>query len=1005
MHPKATRFEEMLEAVPEALVGMDQNGKIRFVNSHTESQFGYARDQLIGQSIDILVPQPFGQIYAEHRQTYFADPRTRSLGLDLELAGRQHDGTEFPITISVSYIDTGDVLLAIRAASDVTQRKEAVKNAQLLAAVVEHSGDAIIGATIDGIITSWNPAAERMFGYRRAEIVGRSGDPLNPDGRTEATIATLAKVRGGQPVEQFETSLVRKDGRVFPVSVSISPVRDEDGQVTGLSAIVRDETEQRRASAVAEHLAAFVNFSDDAIIGNTLDGIITSWNPAAERMFGYSSDEMIGKSARRLISAGRTGEYTALVAKVSVREPVKRLYTQRVRKDGEVFPVSLTVSPICDQGGAVVGASVICRDVLEQRKAFDAARAMIESSLDSLVSISPDGMITDVNEATVKVTGVPRDQLMGTAFSDYFTDPDQADRIYQLVFADGMAADYPLTMRHRDETLTEVLFNASVYHDAQGHLLGAFAAARDVTKQVQAASAAREMLETSQDSFVSISPAGKITDANEATVTLTGVPREELVGTAFSGYFTEPDKADAVYQRVLAHGMAGEYPLTILHRDGRLVEVLYYATAQRDIAGHVLGVFAAARDVTMQVQAANAARGMLESSPDSLVSISPDGKITDANEATVKVTGVPRQELIGTAFSDYFTDPEKANRIYQLVFEQGSALDYPLTMRHRDGTLTEVRYNASVYHDIKGHVLGVFAAARDVTKQVQAFEAARSMLETSQDALVAISPEAKITDANEATVRLTGVPRVELIGTSFSDYFTDPDSAEGVYQRVFAHGMAGDYPLAIHRRDGSLVEVMYYATVYRDAGGNVLGVFAAVRDVTAQARAFEAARSMIESSLDSLVAISPAGKITDANQATVKITGVPRQELIGTTFSDYFSDPGRAEEIYQKVFAEGMAVDYPLTIRHRDGTRTEVLYNASVYGDADGNPLGVFAAARDVTKDRARVAELERFQQLSVGRELKMIELKKEIESLTRLLPAEESSPTTPADHDGPEAD
>jgi PAS domain S-box-containing protein len=164
---------------------------------------------------------------------------------------------------------------------------------------------------------------------------------------------------------------------------------------------------------------------------------------------------------------------------------------------------------------------------------------------------------------------------------------------------------------------------------------------------------------------------------------------------------------------------------------------------------------------------------------------------------------------------------------------------------------------------------------------------------------------------------------------------------------------------------------------------------------------------MIEASLDSLVAISPEGKITDANQATVKVTGVSREELIGTSFSDYFTEPDEANKIYQLVFAEGMALNYPLTIRHRNGTATEVLYNASVYRDANGKVLGVFAAARDVTeqvqgqkevakqqaKGLERLAELEQFQRLTVGRELKMIELKKEIEYLRRLLPPSASDP------------
>ncbi len=405
-------------------------------------------------------------------------------------------------------------------------------------------------------------------------------------------------------------------------------------------------------------------------------------------------------------------------------------------------------------------------------------------------------------------------------------------------------------------------------------------------------------------------------------------------------------------------------------------------------------------DGPVKQQTADYARSLIEASLDPLVTISPEGKITDVNEATVKVTGVARDKLIGTDFSDYFTEPEKAREGYQQVFSKGFVTDYPLTIRHKDGRLTDVLYNASVYRDAQGSVLGVFAAARDVTAQKQAAEYARSLIEAAVDPMVTISPEGKITDVNEATVKVTGVARDKLIGTDFSDYFTEPAKAREGYQQVFSKGFVTDYPLTIRHKDGRLTDVLYNASVYKDTQGRVLGVFAAARDVTAQKQAAEYARSLIEASLDPLVTISPEGKITDVNEATIKVTGVAREKLIGTDFSDYFTEPHKAREGYQQVFSKGFVTDYPLTIRHKDGRLTDVLYNASVYKDTRGNVLGVFAAARDVTaqkqaeaevgiqrsRELERLAELERFQKLTVGRELKMIELKKEIEELKKRL-------------------
>jgi len=887
-------------------------------------------------------------------------------------------------------------------------------------------------------------------------------------------------------------------------------------------------------------LASIVDSSEDAIIGKTLEGIITSWNRAAESMYGYTAEEIIGRPISIVFSSDRPREMDDILARIRKGERVDHYETLRRRKDGSIIYVSLTVSPIRDGSGRLIGASSIARDISERKRIDEQlqatskyARSLIEASLDPLVTISPEGKITDVNEATVKVTGIPRDRLIETDFSDYFTEPEKAREGYRQVFQKGFVTDYPLTIRHRDGKLTDVLYNASVYKDVTGKVLGVFAAARDVTEQRKVSQYARSLIEASLDPLVTISPEGKITDVNEATVKVTGVPREGLIGTDFSNYFTEPKEARAGYRQVFEKGFVTDYPLTIRHKDGKLVDVLYNASVYKDIRGNVLGVFAAARDVTeskrvmrefaetrnfldnilesstkysiigkdlnhrilswnegarrnygytaeeiigrdssilhapediqsgavdkmLRVayekglaegefqrvrkdgsrfiasvvvtrrndasgnpigyllmsndisekkkaegqlhQAFQYARSLIEASLDPLVTISPEGKITDVNEATVKVTGIPRDRLIGTDFSDYFTEPEKAREGYRQVFAKGFVTDYPLTIRHNDGKLTDVLYNASVYRDVQGNVLGVFAAARDVTAQRQAGQYARSLIEASLDPLVTISPDGKITDVNEATIKVTGIAREKLIGTDFANYFTEPEKAREGYKQVLAKGFVTDYPLTIRHNDGKLTNVLYNASVYKDVAGNVLGVFAAARDITAQKQASQYARSLIEVSLDPLVTISPEGKITDVNEATAKVTGVPQEKLIGTDFSNYFTEPGKAREGYQLVFSKGTVTDYPLTIRHNDGKLTDVLYNASVYKDVAGNVLGVFAAARDITAQRKaeaqvaeqrsreleRLAELERFQRLTVGRELKMIELKKEIEELKR---------------------
>jgi PAS domain S-box-containing protein len=961
------KLESLLEAVPDALVGMDQEGVIRFVNRQTESLFGFDRDQLIGRPIETLVPESLWQIYVEHRDSYFADPRARSTGLDVELSGRQQDGTEFPINISLSQIDTGDVLLVVTAVRDVTRQRQAIRNAQLIEAIVKYSDDAISSSTLAGIITSWNPAAERMYGYPSKEMVGRSASLLTPKGREGELAAILTRIKAGQPVEHFESLLARKDGTLVPVSLTVSPICDQGGAVVGACAVHRDVSEQRQAFEAAQWIASIVEYSQDAIFGGTLDRIITSWNHAAERMFGFSSQEVIGKSDGLLIPQDRVGEAEAVMAAVGAGQPVEELETIRIRKDGTPFPTSLTVSSIRDENGAVVGASVICRDVSELKRAAQYARGLIEADPDPLGMVSPDGTIIDVNEATVMATGVPRDQLIGTDFSQYFTDPETARRGVQQAFAKGSLTDGVLTVRHRDGTLTDYLCNAVVYRDFNGEVLGALTSARDMTKKKEAFEAAQRIaaiVQSSDDAIIGKTLDGIITSWNPASERLYGYSGQEIVGKSIE--VLSPRERTGEIKAIMARIKAGEHVEQLetirIRKDGTVFPVSLTVSPIRDIDGTVVGASVTCRDVTEPRKALAVAQRLariVEDADDAIISGSLQGDITSWNAAAERMYGYCAAEVVGKP-AKFLTPKDRTGEIKAVLarIKAGQHVEQLETKRIRkDGTMFPVALTVSAIRDADGVVVGTSVIHRDLSEQKGALAVAQrlaAIVESSDDAIIGRTLDGIITSWNPAAEKMFGYSSKEIVGKHID--LLGPSDRAGEMISILAKLSGGrgvdNFETVRVRKDGTVFPVSLTVSPIRDAEGTVVAASVIYRDVSERNHAAQYARSLIEASLDPLVTISPDGRITDVNESAVKATGVSRNKLGGTEFSHYFTDPDKARQGYRRAFAQGPVADYPLTLRHRDGTLSDVLCNISIYRDTAGNVLGLLAALRDATSQK-----------------------------------------------------
>ena len=311
-----------------------------------------------------------------------------------------------------------------------------------LAKVIESSNDAIVSKDLDGTIRSWNGAAERMFGYSSDEAVGRSIRIIIPADRQSEEDQILGKIRNGEAVSNFDTLRQRKDGTLVSISLTVSPVYDDTGTVIGASKIARDITFRKEADLVARRLAAVVDSSDDAIIAKTLDGTITSWNRSAERLFGYTPDEAIGKSVRMIIPPELQAEEDSVLARLRTGEPVEHYETRRRRKDGTDLLISLSVSPIFNESGIVVGASKIARDVTERARLLEASReqALITEKLGQVGATVTSSLDRDtiVQQVTDIATALTHAQI--GAFFYNAMDP-QTGEAYTLYMLSGTSKD------------------------------------------------------------------------------------------------------------------------------------------------------------------------------------------------------------------------------------------------------------------------------------------------------------------------------------------------------------------------------------------------------------------------------------------------------------------------------------------------------------------------------------------------------------------------------------
>ncbi len=386
-----------------------------------------------------------------------------------------------------------------RAAAAVEQQRE------WLRVTLASIGDAVIVTDTGGRVVLLNPVAATLTGWTQEEAQRQPLEKvfpiLNEHSRQPVESPVARVLREGTVVGLANhTVLTAKDGTERPVDDSAAPIRDARGNTLGVVLTFRDVTERRRAEETSRRLAAIVESSDDAIVGKTLDGVITSWNRGAERLYGYTAGEMTGKPFTILVPEDRADELAATVERLRRGESLEHFETVRRRKDGGLVEVSMSYSPVRDGDGRLSGVSVIARDVTERKRAEAAVReaearlgAIVHHSPACVFAKDPRGRYLLANRALARLVGREPEDFPGRTDADFFP-PEVAEQFHRddvAVFASGRPRTYEESFPHEGVTRTYLTVKFPL-RDAAGAAYGVCAIATDITALKASEAALRE---------------------------------------------------------------------------------------------------------------------------------------------------------------------------------------------------------------------------------------------------------------------------------------------------------------------------------------------------------------------------------------------------------------------------------------------------------------------------------------------------------------------------------
>lgn len=401
------RIRAIVETVVDGIIVINAEGIIQTHNPAAEALFGYHSSEVIGKNVKMLMPEPYQSAHDSYIHNYLNTGEEKVIGIGREVVGKRKNGSSFDMELAVSEMNINGEKMFTGIVRDISDRKAATEELYRFKHTLDNTLDMIFMFDEESLIFNYmNAGAVESMGYTQAELLNLHPYDIKPDfseAQFRQYIGPL--LDGTKQVLHFESKHRKKSGEDFPVEIYLQLVRSErdSGQFV---AIVRDITERNRITEILKRYEAIIQSSDDAVISKTLNGIITSWNPGAEKMFGYSAKEMIGQPMTKIFPQDHLHEEQQILQHIRQGKKVDHFESIRLRKDGTPIDVSVNISPIIDERGKIIGASKIARDITERKKV-----EQMKSEFISTVSHELRTPLTSIRGALGLVLGKAADRL------------------------------------------------------------------------------------------------------------------------------------------------------------------------------------------------------------------------------------------------------------------------------------------------------------------------------------------------------------------------------------------------------------------------------------------------------------------------------------------------------------------------------------------------------------------------------------------------------------------